>query len=55
MSDLHQIEQRQLIAAKKPNNPAAVMSVNKKKGKKEEINNLCSFKESSLFNFEFSV
>ncbi len=45
-----------VIAAKKPNKPDAVMSVNQRtKEKKEEINNFCSFKDSSIFNLDFSV
>ncbi len=43
------------IAGKKTNNPVAVMSVNKKKIKKKEINNFCSFKDSPIFNLEFIV
>ncbi len=31
------------------------MSVNLEQKKKEEINNFCSFKDSSVFSLEFSV
>ncbi len=31
------------------------MSVNPRTKEKEEINNICSFKDSSIFNLEFSV
>ncbi len=41
-----------VIAAKKPNNPAAVISVNQKTNEKGEINKFDNFKDSSIFNWE---
>ncbi len=45
----------QLLKSKYANNQLLWWQLIKEQKKKEEINNFCNFKDSSIFNLDFSV